>query len=155
MAKQKKRDFNCNNIEDDTEACELVSNYLVEIHSSIVSAMNGANLEKILIKIGMEVLHQLLEHYKKFTVNSIGGIVLTKDVIRYQSVIDGWKIPELSEQFQILREIGNLFTVQTDLVNSLVTEGQLANMKPYTVRQYITKRADFNPSYADKFFKFK
>lgn len=155
LAKQKKRDFNCNNIEDDTEACELVSNYLVEIHSSIVSAMNGANLEKILIKIGMEVLHQLLEHYKKFTVNSIGGIVLTKDVIRYQSVIDGWKIPELSEQFQILREIGNLFTVQTDLVNSLVTEGQLANMKPYTVRQYITKRADFNPSYADKFFKFK
>ena len=65
--------------------------------------------------------------------------LLTKDVIRYQSVIDGWKIPELSEQFQILREIGNLFTVQTDLVNSLVTEGQLANMKPYTVRQYITK----------------
>ena len=46
LAKQKKRDFNCNNIEDDTEACELVSNYLVEIHSSIVSAMNGANLER-------------------------------------------------------------------------------------------------------------
>ena len=44
----------------------------MEIHSSIVSAMNGANLEKILIKIGMEVLHQLFEHYKKFTVNSIG-----------------------------------------------------------------------------------
>ena len=40
---------------------------------------------------------------QKFTVNSI-GIVLTKDVIRYQSVIDGWKIPELSEQFQILRD---------------------------------------------------
>lgn len=155
LAKQKKKDFNCNNIEDDTEACELVSNYLVEIYTSILLAMNGANLEKILIKIGMEVLHQLLEHYKKFTVNSIGGIVLTKDVIRYQSVIDGWQIPELSEQFQILREIGNLFTVQTDLVNSLVTEGQLANMKPYNVRQYITKRADFNPSYADKFFKFK
>lgn len=103
----------------------------------------------------MEVLHQLLEHYKKFTVNSIGGIVLTKDVLRYQSVIDEWNIPELSEQFQILKEIGNLFTVQADLVNSLVTEGQLAQMKPYNVRQYISKRDDFNPSYADRFFKFK
>ena len=155
LSKQKKKDFNCSNIEEDTEACELVSNFLVEAHANILKAMNGANLEKILIKIGMEVLHQLLEHYKKFTVNSIGGIVLTKDVLRYQSVIDEWNIPELSEQFQILKEIGNLFTVQADLVNSLVTEGQLAQMKPYNVRQYISKRDDFNPSYADKFFKFK
>ncbi|EMG47449.1 SEC10 Exocyst complex component SEC10 [Candida maltosa Xu316] len=155
LSKQKKKDFNCSNIEDDTEACELVSDFLVELHTNISTAMNGTNLEKILIKIGMEVLHQLLEHYKKFTVNSIGGIVLTKDVIRYQSVIDTWEIPELSEQFQILKEIGNLFTVQADLVNSLIKEGQLAHMKPYTVRQYISKREDFNPSYADRFFKFK
>lgn len=155
LSKQKKKDFNCSNIEDDTEACELVSNYLVDVHAKVLFAMNGANLEKLLIKIGMEVLHQLLEHYKKFTVNSIGGIVLTKDVLRYQSVIDEWDIPELSEQFQILKEIGNLFTVQADLVNSLVTEGQLAHMKPYNVRQYISKRDDFNPSYADRFFKFK
>ena len=107
------------------------------------------------MKVGMNLLNQLLEHYKKFTVNSIGGIVLTKDVIRYQTCIDEWDIPELTENFQLLKEIGNLFTVQAKLINSLVTEGQLANLKPYTIRQYVAKRADFNPSYIERFFNLK
>ncbi|KAG7661712.1 SEC10 [[Candida] subhashii] len=154
LSKQKKKDFNCDNIEEDTETCELISDFLIDVQISLKNAMSGTNLENVLIKIGMELLSQLLEHYKKFTVNSIGGIVLTKDVIRYQSIIDEWGITELSEQFQILKEIGNLFTVQSELVNSLVTEGQLASMKQYAVRQYIQKRADFNPSYADRLFKF-
>ena len=103
----------------------------------------------------MNFLNQLLEHYKKFVVNSTGGIILTKDVIRFQSVIDEWQISELSEHFLLLKEIGNLFTVHPNLINSLVTEGQLANLKPYAIRQYISKRTDFNPSYLEKFFNFK
>lgn len=125
------------------------------MYANISVALTGDNLLNTLLMIGNEFLKLLLEHYKKFSVNSIGGVVLTKDAIRYQTIIDEWGIPELSEKFQILKEIGNLFTVLSELVNSLVTEGQLSRMKPYNVRQYISKRADFNPSYADKFFKFR
>ncbi|KAI3406668.2 SEC10 [Candida oxycetoniae] len=155
LNKQKKKDFLCDKIEEDTEACEAVSAFLEEMYANISMALSGANLETFLITFGTKFLNQLLEHYMKFSVNSIGGIVLTKDVLQYQSRIDEWNIPILSEKFQILKEIGNLFTVQSDLVNSLVTEGQLSQMRPYTVRQYISKRADFNPSYADRFFKFR
>ncbi|CAI5759390.1 unnamed protein product [Candida verbasci] len=153
LNKQKKKDFNCDAIEDDTEACELISDYLNNLHSQLKNSLNGKNLDKLLIKIGLEFRGLLLEHFKKFTVNSIGGIVLTKDVIRYQSIIDEWKLPVLTDSFAILKEIGNLFTVNSNLVNSLITEGQLAQMKPYLVRQYISKRADFEPSYVDKIFK--
>ena len=111
------------------------------------------NLKNFFIKEGMNLLNQLLEHYKRFPVNSTGGIILTKDVIQFQSTVDSWKIPEISEQFQILKEIANLFTVHPDLINSLVSEGQLANVKPYTIRQYVMKRTDFNPSYIERFFK--
>ncbi|CCG21742.1 Sec10 protein [Candida orthopsilosis Co 90-125] len=155
LGKQKKKDFLCDSIEDDTEACELISEFLNEMYANISVALTGDNLLNTLLMIGNEFLKLLLEHYKKFSVNSIGGVVLTKDAIRYQTIIDEWGIPELSEKFQILKEIGNLFTVSSELVNSLVTEGQLSRMKPYNVRQYISKRADFNPSYADKFFKFR
>lgn len=155
LNKQKKKDFLCDSIEDDTEACELISEFMNEMYANISVALTGDNLINILLTIGNEFLKLLLEHYKKFSVNSIGGVVLTKDAIRYQTIIDEWGIPELSEKFQILKEIGNLFTVLSELVNSLVTEGQLSRMKPYNVRQYISKRADFNPSYADKFFKFR
>lgn len=155
LTKQKKKDFFCDNIEDDTEACELISEFLNVVYSTFIGTLNNDNLENVLVKVGMNLLNQLLEHYKKFTVNSIGGIVLTKDVIRYQTCIDEWDIPELTENFQLLKEIGNLFTVQAKLINSLVTEGQLANLKPYTIRQYVAKRADFNPSYIERFFNLK
>lgn len=155
LTKQKKRDFQTDIIEDDTEACELVSEFLEYVYSQIKISMNNTNLTNILIKIGMDTLNQLLEHYKKFLVDSTGGIVLTKDVIRYQSVIDSWHIEELSENFQLLKEIANLFTVQSELINSLVTEGQLASLKPYTIKQYVTKRVDFNPTYLERFFSMK
>lgn len=155
LTKQKKKDFNCDTIEDDTEACELISDFLASLHVKLSSTLNNANLNNVLIKIGMDFLNQLLEHYKKFTVNSTGGIVLTKDVLRYQSVIDEWQISDLSENFQLLKEISNLFTVQAELISSLITEGQLSNLKPYAIRQYVIKRADFNTSVFDRLFRFK
>lgn len=156
LSKQKKKDFVGDNItEDDTEACELVSEFMYDVFESLSKNLDNNNLLNVLNKIGDKFLNALLEHFKKFPVNSTGGIILTRDVIRYQSVIDKWEIPELSENFQILKEIGNLFTVHPNLINSLVTEGQLATLKPLTIRQYISKRTDFNPSYIERFFSFK
>lgn len=156
LSKQKKKDFLCENItEYDTEACELVSEYLNVIYDTASKNINGANLRNFLIKVGMNFLNQLLEHYKKFFVNSTGGIILTKDAIRLQSTIDEWNIKELSENYQLLKEIGNLFTVHPNLINSLITEGQLASLKSYSIKQYISKRTDFNPSYMERFFSIK
>jgi hypothetical protein len=155
LSKQKKKDFLTDVIGEDTEACESVSEFLDNIHLQLRHSLNSTNLNSVLIKIGMNLLNQLLEHYKKFVVDSTGGIVLTKDVIRYQSSIDKWQIEELSENFLLLKEIANLFTVQADLINSLVTEGQLAQLKPYTIKQYVSKRGDFNSSYIERFFSIK
>lgn len=156
LSKQKKKDFLSDTVNDyDTEACEDISEFMTVVFETLSSYLNNSNLTNILIKIGMNLLNQLLEHYKKFTINSTGGITLTKDVIRYQSVIDQWELNELSEKFQLLREIANLFTVHPNLINSLVTEGQLANLKAYTIKQYVSKRSDFNPSYIERFFNFK
>lgn len=155
LQKQKKKDFLCDVIDtnqDYTEVCESISDFLIDVHSVLKLYLHDGNLNNVLIKIGMITLNLLLDHFKKFSVNSTGGIVLTQDVIRYQSVIDSWEIPELTENFQILKEISNLFTVQPDLINSLITEGHLANLKVYTVKQYISKRTDFSPSYFDRFF---
>ncbi|KAI5965982.1 SEC10 [Candida pseudojiufengensis] len=140
LNKQKKKDFLCDTIGEDTEACELISEFLNEMYTNVSVVLSNQNLINTLTTIGNKFLQLLLEHFKKFQVNSIGGIVLTKDAIRYQSVIDEWNIPDLSERYQILKEIGNLFTVQEELINSLVTEGQLSRMKPYNIRQYISKR---------------
>lgn len=158
LQKQKKKDFLCENIDsaqDYTEACEAISDFLIYLQNKFQRNLNSENLNNVLIKTGIITLNALLDHFKKYSVNSTGGIVLTQDVIRYQSVIDAWEIPELSERFQILREISNLFTVQPNLLNSLITEGHLAELKIYTVRQYISKRTDFSPNYLERLFRRK
>lgn len=156
LLRQKKKDFVCDTIntsQDYTDVCEAISDLLLALHSLLAAHLDNANLQNVLARVGMVALDLLLDHFKNFTVNSTGGIVLTQDVIRYQSVIDSWGIPDLSESFLVLREISNLFTVLPDLLNSLVSEGHLATLKVYTVRQYILKRADFLPSYLDRFFR--
>ncbi|GEQ70090.1 hypothetical protein JCM33374_g3766 [Metschnikowia sp. JCM 33374] len=155
LQKQKKKDFICDSInttQDYTEVCEELSDFIVHLHALMKRDLNDNNLNNVLIKVGMIMLNLLLDHFKKFSVNSTGGIILTQDVIRYQSVIESWGIAELSERFQILREISNLFTVQPNLINSLITEGHLASLKISTVRQFISKRTDFSPSYMEMIF---
>lgn len=155
LQKQKKKDFlwdSIDDVADYTEVCESISDYLIQIQSLLKKQFSDANYTKVLIKFGIMTLNLLMDHFKNFSVNSTGGIVLTQDVIRYQSVIDSWEIPELSEKFQILREVSNLFTVQPNLINSLITEGHLASLKIATVKQYISKRTDLSPSYMERFF---
>lgn len=156
LSKQKKKDFLPNKLDElvdtDTLTCEILTNFLNEVYLNFQKYLNGENFQFALIKIASFTYDNLFEHFKKFEINSIGGIVLTKDIISYQSTIETWKIPELNYKFQNLREIANLFTVQPELINSLVKEGQLANIKPYVLRQFIMKRSDYNTntSYVSK-----
>ena len=154
LSKQKKKDFLPKVgelIDTDTVACEQLSTFLSEFNSQLTHYLNGGNLQKILLELGVFTFNQLFEHFKMFQINSTGGIVVTKDIISYQTSIEEWKIPELTTKFQLLREIANLFTVQPELLNSLTKEGQLATVKPYVIRQFIMKRSDYSSnSYVDR-----
>lgn len=156
LSKQKKKDFASSaDLDNDTETSDLICEFLTTVNDDFRACLNNANLKNAQVKVGMNFLNQLLEHYKKFTISSTGGIVLTKEVIRYKEIIDEWAIAELSENFQLLKEISNLFTVQMELIGSLVSEGQLANLKPYNIKQYVSKRDDYNSGIIERFFNFK
>lgn len=106
--------------------------------------MKSQNLTTFLSTIGEDLYRLLLDHYGKFQVNSTGGIIVTKDIIGYQTTVDDWDIPDLSEKFATLRELANLFTVQPDLLDSLTKEGHLAHMSRGIIQTYIANREDFN-----------
>ncbi|CDR40394.1 CYFA0S05e00298g1_1 [Cyberlindnera fabianii] len=147
LSKQKKKDFLPKVgelVDTDTPACESLCQYLEEFYVQVVEYLDGDNLKSLLNSVGMFVFNALFEHYKNFQINSTGGIVVTKDIISFQNAIAQWGIPELSNQFQLLREIANLFTVQPELLNSLTKEGEMANVKPYVLRQFIMKRSDYS-----------
>lgn len=117
LSRQKKKDFAPKN--DDyhlkvpqTHTCEEVSNFLATIHASASNSLDGKNLEEFLTEVGNSFKDLLLDHFKRYNVNGPGGLILSKDIQKYQETIDGWSVSDLSESFSILHNIGNLFTVQ-------------------------------------------
>lgn len=147
LSKQKKKDFQpkIGDLSDsDTPACESLCQFLGDFQAQLVEHLDGENLNSVLMEVGTFTFNQLFEHFKNYQIDSTGGIVATKDIISYQNSIEQWKLPGLSAKFQLLREIANLFTVQPELLTSLTKEGQLMKVKPYILRQFISKRTDYN-----------
>ncbi|CAR26897.1 hypothetical protein ZYGR_0I01690 [Zygosaccharomyces rouxii] len=147
LSKQKKRDFSPKSqdlLDQDTlPAIEIVT-VLNSLHIQAALYLKAKNLELFLNKIGEGLYELLLNHYGKFQVNSIGGIIVTKDIIGYQTAIEDWGISSLYEKFAALRELANLFTVQPDLLDSLTKEGHLADVNRDIISNYISRREDFN-----------
>lgn len=155
LSKQKKKDFvprTQNLMDQDTlPATEIVS-VLNSLYSQVTQYLRNDNLKSFLLEVGRDLYHQLIEHYKKFQVSSIGGIMVTKDIIGFQTAIEEWSIQELLDAFATLRELANLFTVQPELLESLTKEGRLANLDKNIISEYISKREDFNhESFVNKF----
>lgn len=155
LGKQKRKDFLSKSqdfLDQDTETTTELVTVLSNIYSQSSLYLKNGNLHSFLAKTGDNLFYQLLNHYKKFQVSSTGGVIVTKDIIAYQTVVEEWGIDDLNEKFATLRELSNLFTVQPELLTSLTKEGRLANVDRSIIDEYISKREDYNQdSFINKF----
>ena len=101
------------------------------------------NAEMFLTEIGVAFHGLLLDHLRKYTVSAAGGIMLTKDLAMYQDAIGTFGIPVLSDRFEMLRQLGNLFIVQASVLKSYMREGHLAKIDERLLRPYLLRRADY------------
>ena len=86
----------------------------------------------------------LLEHFKKYPVGETGTILLTKDLAAYQDTMTTFNIPVVTERFEMLRQLGKLFEVQVDALNSFLEAEHLARIDRRLLRPYIMLRADYD-----------
>ena len=93
------------------------------VYQSISPVLEGKNKDLFFTDLGLGLHSILLEHFKKFTINAAGGIILTKDIALYYSTIENWKIPALNEPFELLRELGNVFIVKYHVFRATLTLG--------------------------------
>ncbi|CCE62394.1 hypothetical protein TPHA_0C02410 [Tetrapisispora phaffii CBS 4417] len=147
LSKQKKKDF-LPKSQDLLNQDTIISLEIVAVLNSLFEQsqkyLKGNNLTLFLTVVGNLLYSLLLSHYGKYQVNSMGGIIVTKDIISYQNIIDEWEIEELSEKFATLRELANLFTVQPELLGSLSREGRLVNLNDNIIAEYIGNRVEIN-----------
>lgn len=159
LSKQKKKDYNPKddffshsdaiNIDmhnaQPSPVCTEVVQFLNVFHKAAVVALDGSNLESLLDFVGFSFKDLLLDHFKKFNVNPQGGgQVLRKDLQKYIEAINAWNIDALSNAICALGVIGELFTVSpADVAQLIKTNPDLAQNKPYVLREYLSKRTDY------------
>ncbi|KIY74226.1 exocyst complex component Sec10 [Cylindrobasidium torrendii FP15055 ss-10] len=157
LTKQKKNDFKPRN--DDlsfarvnTEPCEACCDMLEKVRDSAKTNLSGKNLEVFLTEVGVSFHSLLLEHLRKFPVSATGGLMLAKDIKMYQDTISSFGIPSLTERYEFLRQLGNVFLVRPEILKSYITENYLGRIDPILLKPYISLRSDwgqFDRSFID------
>lgn len=155
LSRQKKNDFRPKDEEGammsmGTQPCMQSVDFITKVYRSASSALQGKNFEAFLRRIGNAFHSMLLEHFKKFYVTPTGGLLVTKDIAKYQEVIKMFKIPGLDERFEMLRQLGNIFVVKPEILKSILSEGYLARLDPSVLYPYLEKRIDFKSAKLDR-----
>jgi hypothetical protein len=110
---------------------------------------SGKNCDTFLTEIGVALHSLLLEHLRKFTISAAGGIMLTKDLAMYQDAVSSFGISALSDRFEMLRQLGNLFIVQAAVLKSYMRESHLSKIEERLLRPYLLRRADYSTHVRD------
>ncbi|KAH9965993.1 exocyst complex component Sec10 [Russula dissimulans] len=148
LAKQKKTDFKPRNDDDsfarvNTDPCVGCCDVLEKVGIAAKQKLSGKNLEIFLTEVGVAFHSQLLEHLRKFPVSATGGLMLAKDLKLYQDTIATFSIPALHERFEFIRQLGNIFLVQPEILKSYITEHYLGRIEPALLRPYLAQRSDW------------
>ena len=69
--------------------------------------------------------------------------IFFRDLKSYQDTIATFSIPALHERFEFIRQLGNIFLVQPEILKSYITENYLGRIEPNLLRPYLAQRSDW------------
>ncbi|KAF9430816.1 Exocyst complex component 5 [Podila epigama] len=158
LSRQRRSDFKPKDDEVDltglaTRPCLDCCEFLGKMTEFIRKCFDGKNIEMIFTEVGVTFHSMLLEHFKKFSISPVGGVLLTKDIAKYQESVKPWNIPLLNERFEMLRQLGNVFLVKPEILPTVLNEGYLAKVDFKSLYPYLQMRVDFKTSKIDKLFE--
>jgi len=151
LQKQKKNDFKpkedsiiSSSLCSNTLACTSCVEFLEKTYRNMSKYLYiSTNFQSFIIEVGIIFFEMLLEHYKRYGTNNTGALILTKDIAAYRRLIEDWDIVQLAERYDMLVQLGNLFVIEPENIDSLITEGYLAKIEPCLLRPYLIMRSDW------------
>lgn len=119
LATQKRTDFRPrdNDLEElvdalQTPTCQAICTFLDKVAGMSAKTVDGHNLDVFSSELALALFQLLFEHFKKFTVNATGGLMVTKDIAKYVSTLKAWPLSKDGEAtVEVLTEVGYLFII--------------------------------------------
>jgi hypothetical protein len=66
-----------------------------------------------------------------------------RDLALYQDTIATFSLPPLNDRFSMLRQLGNLFVVQPEVLKTFMRESYLGRIDTHLLRPYLAQRVDY------------
>lgn len=155
LSRQKKNDFKPR--DDDlmltnlaTSPCNAAVDFIRRVHAMAEKDLDQRNTELFLTEVGVAFHGLLLGHFKKFPVSAAGGLILTKDINKYEDAMMSFDIPTVIERFDMLHQLGNVFIVRPEILKSILNEGMLARIDARLLTPYLQQRVDYKTSGIDQ-----
>jgi exocyst complex component 5 len=112
-------------------------------------SFDGVNLKVLLSEVGVGVRGLLLEHFRKWQVSEVGGVVLARDMSRYVDLLKGWKVGnEFAASLEVLTELASLFVLKPEALKERIrgegSGGGLKGVRKEDLRPYLLRRDDYD-----------
>lgn len=140
------------------QTCASISTFLTNLHATALRSLpsSGSNVSSFLTEIALGTRASLLDHFKRFTVNGTGGLIVTKDMTRYTELLRSWDLDDNVKcpggPLDALLEVGNLFVVGPEALRERIRaratgaggkSGDTGTaLSIQEIRAYIMKRED-------------
>ncbi|ODV89075.1 hypothetical protein CANCADRAFT_133458 [Tortispora caseinolytica NRRL Y-17796] len=102
------------------------------------------NVERVLSELGNGFKEALVSHIKRNSFTAAGGLLLANDTLKYQRVLGQWRVPELDDAMEFIREVAHLYIVRSEVLGPLLNRGSLQNIKSYELAEFLSRRADLD-----------
>ncbi|EXJ93669.1 hypothetical protein A1O1_02061 [Capronia coronata CBS 617.96] len=127
-----------------TPTCDSVCRFLALFHDTAAEAFDGANLHALLTEVAVGFRAQLLQHFTKYQVNRIGGVMLARDMSRYVQLLRSWNLDDpFKASLEVLTEIASIFVLLPDALKERLRSQVLGNLGKENLRPYLLKRDDY------------
>ena len=103
----------------------------------------GSNKIGALTSVGARLYALVIQHLKRFVISMGGGLLLLNDMVAIRMMVQEWRIPAVSNLFDRLRDLVNLFVVSPDALPSMMESPPFNKMKHGEVMLLVKQRADF------------
>jgi hypothetical protein len=97
----------------------------------------------ILSSAGARLYAVLIQHIKRFVISMSGGLLLLNDMVAVRMMVQEWRISAVSNLFDKLRDLVNLFVVSPEALPSMLDSPPFNKMNNGELMLLVKQRADF------------
>ncbi|OXA59892.1 exocyst complex component 5 [Folsomia candida] len=124
-------------------ACMKIVRFVNSQSAKMKDSIDGQNIEAVLLELGTRLHRVIYEHVLVFQYSSIGAVRILCDINEYLKCVKEFKIQIVTDIFETLKSLCNLFYELPKDLNRIFNHADLSKIDPSIRMNFVQLRTDF------------